>query len=106
MDCQVFDARLADQFEDLFQRGLLEQIAETIPPPKIAEIFSKLFQNMFCLTRLFQRYYPFHNAKSVPSLGELTRWCVRKTLAEDEFMFLHLELPHHIVQILKFEREV
>ena len=106
MEHLEFDLRLSFQFEELFQKGLLEQLAEKIEISKISKIFTKLFENMTHLSYLFQKYFPFYDSKNAPKLGELTRWKIRRNLSENKIIISNSEIPKHIIQILKYERKV
>ena len=99
-----FDLRLARQFEELFQRGLLEQMAQTVPTRQMANILGKLFCDLPYLSALLRKYFPFHDAKNVAKLSELARWNIRKRLAHEKMIISHVDIPWHLIKILKFER--
>jgi hypothetical protein len=79
---------------------LLEDASYYLTTSKQRKILTKLFHST-SLFNLSSQYFPFISRSSPPSLGELLRWKIRKDLLINDKIIFAIDVPLHILQILK-----
>ena len=85
--------------------GLLEDASYFLTTTKQRKILTKLFHST-CLFNVSRKYFPFLSRNEPAPLGELLRWKIRKDLLINEQIIFAIDVPLHILQMLKYDLPV